>query len=403
MTARPLQGLNVLDLTQFVSGPFCTQILADLGARVVKVEKPGLGDPYRSAGPSFVSGESTLFLSLNRGKESLALNLKRKEGRELFLTKLVPNFDVLVENFSPGTMESLGIGYDECHKINPRLVYSDISGFGAKGPLRERRGFDLILQAVTGIMDLTGEIDSEPVKVGVPITDFAAGLFSAIGILSSLFERVSSSEGSRISTSLYEGSVSLLSILACDYLASGNVPRRMGSASPTFAPYQAFRTKDGYIAIAGAGSEEMWHRFVDAIDLPELLSEPLFAMNSDRVRNQKQLAQIINGRLGEATAHYWLELFESRGVPCGPVGSLPEVLESEQTKALELICDTPVHNSDQSKVYQSIRQPLTINESPVIPRDAPPRLGEHSEKILKQFGIGENEIDELIGKKIVSK
>ena len=198
------------------------------------------------------------------------MNLKRKEGRELFLTKSAPNFDVLVENFSPGTMESLGIGYDECHKINPRLVYSDISGFGAKGPLRERRGFDLILQAVTGIMDLTGEIDSEPVKVGVPITDFAAGLFSAIGILSSLFERVSSSEGSRISTSLYEGSVSLLSILACDYLASGNVPRRMGSASPTFAPYQAFRAKDGYVAIAGAGSEEMWHRFVDAIDLPEL-------------------------------------------------------------------------------------------------------------------------------------
>jgi len=334
LSRLPLEGLRILDLTQFVSGPYCTQILADLGARVVKVERPGYGDPYRNAGPSFVDGESTLFLSLNRGKESLTLNLKSKEGRELFLTRLIPNFDVVVENFSPGTMESLGISYDECKAANSRIVYSEISGFGTKGPFKEKKGFDLILQAVTGIMDLTGEADSQPVKIGVPITDFAAGLFSAVGILSALYESKSRSEGNRINTSLYESSVSLLSILICDYLVSSKAPHRMGSASPTFAPYQAFRAKDAYIAIAGAGSEEMWHRFVEAINSPELESDGRFAMNSDRVKNQQALAEIINSKLEEKDAEYWLEVFDTYGVPCGLVGTLPEVVENEQTKSL---------------------------------------------------------------------
>jgi crotonobetainyl-CoA:carnitine CoA-transferase CaiB-like acyl-CoA transferase len=391
----PLEGLKVLDLTQFVSGPYCTQILADLGARVVKVERPGSGDPYRIAGPSFVDGESTLFLSLNRGKESITLNLKAKGGRDLFLTKLVPNFDVIVENFSPGTMESLGVGYENCKVANPRIIYSEISGFGTKGPFKEKKGFDLILQAVTGIMDLTGEPGSEPVKIGVPVTDFAAGLFSVVGILSALYEARSSAEGGRINTSLYESSVSLLSILICDYLASGNVPKRMGSASPTFAPYQAFRTKDAYIAVAGAGSEEMWHRFVKAIDSLELESDERFTMNSDRVRNQEALAKLINRKLQEKDAEYWLGVFDSFGVPCGLVGTLPEVVENEQTKSLELVSETPVHNYDLSKKYRSVRFPLSIDENPILPRNAPPKLGEHTDLVLKQIGLDESEIGSL--------
>ncbi len=218
-------------------------------------------------------------------------------------------------------MESLGVGYENCKVANPRIIYSEISGFGTKGPFKEKKGFDLILQAVTGIMDLTGEPGSEPVKIGVPVTDFAAGLFSVVGILSALYEARSSAEGGRINTSLYESSVSLLSILICDYLASGNVPKRMGSASPTFAPYQAFRTKDAYIAVAGAGSEEMWHRFVKAIDSLELESDERFTMNSDRVRNQEALAKLINRKLQEKDAEYWLGVFDSFGVPCGLVGS----------------------------------------------------------------------------------
>ena len=401
LTGSPLEGLNVLDLTQFVSGPFCTQILADLGAHVVKLERPGAGDPYRTGGPSFVEGESTLFLSLNRGKESLALNLKSPEGREIFLRKLVPHFDVIVENFSPGTMESLGIGYEECRGANPRIIYSGISGFGNAGPLREKKGFDLILQAVTGIMDLTGEQDSAPTKVGVPITDFAAGLFSAVGILSALYERQTSSEGNRISTSLYESSVSLLSILACDYLASGKVPHRMGSASPTFAPYQAFQTKDAYIAVAGAGSEEMWHRFVKAIALPKLGEDPRFIMNSDRVKDQKLLAEIINDRLREKNAEEWLVIFDSHGVPCGLVGTLPEVIESEQSKALGLVGETPVHNSDP-KTFHSVRLPLSFAEKADASKKAPPRLGEHTEKILKYVGLTDEEIEQLRRREVIN-
>ncbi|HYB04906.1 MAG TPA: CoA transferase [Nitrososphaerales archaeon] len=394
MTAHPLQGLKVLDLTQFVSGPFCTQILADLGARVVKIERPGSGDPYRNAGPSFVDGESTLFLSLTRSKESVALNLKSSQGRDIFLHKLLPRFDILVENFSPGTMESLGIGYDECRKVNAPIIYSGISGFGIKGPMREKKGFDLILQAVSGIMDLTGESDSEPVKVGVPITDFAAGLFSAVGILAAVHERHSILEGTKITTSLYESSVALLSILACDYLASGNVPHRMGSASPTFAPYQAFEAKDAYIAVAGAGSEEMWIRFVQAIDFKELAKDPRFLMNADRVKHQKELADLINGRLRKKSAEEWLGIFDSQGVPSGLVGTLPEVVINEQSKALELVGKTPLRNFE-SKAFSSVRLPLSFEEQPVVSKVAPPGLGEHTESNLLQAGLTMNEIGEL--------
>ncbi len=360
----------------------------------MKIERPGSGDPYRTAGPSFVDGESTLFLSLNRGKESVALNLKSPEARDIFLHKLVPRHDILVENFSPGTMESLGIGYEECLKVNEQLIYSEISGFGNKGPMREKRGFDLILQAVTGIMDLTGETGSTPAKVGVPITDFAAGLFSAVGILASVYERQSSKQGAKLTTSLYESSVALLSILACDYLASGKVPQRMGSASPTFAPYQAFETKDAYIAVAGAGSEEMWHRFVRAIDYGELEKDPRFVMNSDRVKNQGELAAIINDRLRGKSSEEWLRIFDAQGVPCGLVGRLPEVVESEQSKALELVARTPLRNFD-SKTYSTIRLPLNLEDRPVTPKKAPPGLGEDTESVLLQAGVTWDELAEL--------
>ncbi len=256
MPPAPLSKLKILDLTSFVSGPFCAQLLADLGADVIKIERIPGGDSYRKTGPHFVGGESTSFLSLNRNKKSLGLNLKSEEGRKLFLEKLLPNFDALLENFSPGTMESLGLEYEKCRERNPRIVYCSITGFGATGPFRDKKGFDLIIQGLSGIMDLTGEQDSGPVKVGIPLTDFAAGLFAAVGILSACYERDTlTGRGKKISTSLYESSLSLLSVLACDYFASREVPKRMGSASTTFAPYQAFKTKDAYLTVAGAGSD----------------------------------------------------------------------------------------------------------------------------------------------------
>ena len=240
-------------------------------------------------------------------------------------------------------------------------------------------------------------------KVGVPITDFVAALFSTVGILAALYENKARREGSvRISTSLYESSVSLLSILACDYLASGKAPHRMGSASPIFAPYQAFKARDAYIAVAGAGSEDMWHRFLDAIEIEGLISDPRFAMNSDRVKNQTALAEIINRKLQEKDADYWLSLFDSRGVPCSLVGTLPQVLENDQTRALELISEFPLQNQRSSKNFQSVRLPLSFNSVPVTPKAAPPALGEHTDKILSEVGFEKNEIADLRKKGIVS-
>ncbi|MDA4130094.1 MAG: CoA transferase [Thaumarchaeota archaeon] len=392
----PLKGLKILDLTQFVSGPFCTQILADLGARVVKIERLPEGDPYRMAGPSFVDGESTLFLSLNRGKESVALNLKDDKVRKLFLEKLVPNFDILIENFSPGTMDSLGIGSEVCRTANPSLIYASISGFGHAGPLREKKGFDLILQSATGIMDLTGEEDSGPVKVGIPITDFAAGLYAAVGILASCYERKKA--GTSIATSLYESSISLLSVLACDYFASGNIPRRMGSASPTFAPYQAFQCRDSFITVAGAGSEEIWHRFTEAIEMPELATDSRFVRNSDRVRNQEELTQIINQKLKERDSEDWLEVLDAKGVPSSRVNTLPQVLSEEQTRALELVSETPVRD-EGTDAFKSIRLPLSFNGKPIRNSSSPPMLGEHTNLVLSEVGIAGEYVDELRAKK----
>ncbi|MDA4112385.1 MAG: CoA transferase, partial [Thaumarchaeota archaeon] len=360
------------------------------------------GDPYRKAGPSFFQGESTLFLSLNRGKESLALNLKSGEGRRIFLEKLVPTFDAVIENFSPGTMDSLGLGYEKCKEANPNIIYSSISGFGEQGPSREKKGFDLILQSVTGIMDLTGEKDSGPVKVGIPITDFAAGFVSAIGILSACYERGNSQgKATELDTSLYESSISLLSILACDYFASGEVPHRMGSASPTFAPYQAFRCRDSFITIAGAGSEEMWQRFARTIGMPHLTSDTRFRMNSDRVKNQEVLTELINKKLQEKDAKEWLEIFDSEGVPCGAVNTLADVLSDEQTAALKLVSAVPVHNSDPQNKFRSIRLPLNINGKPVVSQNSPPLLGEHTDLVLNEVGLQSDDLQTLRATKVI--
>ena len=299
-------------------------------------------------------------------------------------------------------MESLGIGYESCTKENPRIIYSNISGFGTTGPYKEKKGFDLILQAITGIMDLTGERDSAPVKVGIPLTDFAAGLFSAVGILSAVYESKSSAKGSKVGTSLYESSVSLMSILACDYLASGKIPHRMGSASQTFAPYQAFKAKDSYIAVAGAGSEEMWSRFVKAIEIPRLTSDPRFSLNSDRVKNQETLAEIINAQLAEKNAEDWLRIFDSFGVPCGLVGTLPEVIASEQTNVLGLISEIPLTGSNDGKSYKAVRLPLSIDERPVDLAIHPPSLGEHTASVLSEVGVSEEEITSLRSRRVIS-
>jgi crotonobetainyl-CoA:carnitine CoA-transferase CaiB-like acyl-CoA transferase len=397
-----LSKLKVLDLTQFVSGPFCTQILADLGAYVVKVEKPPDGDAYRNAGPHFIDGESTLFLSLNRNKKSIGLNLKNGLSKRLFLERLIPNFDVMVENFSTGTMESLGLGYETCRSINPRIIYCSISGFGEIGPYRSKKGFDLIVQAMSGIMDLTGEENSNPVKVGLPITDFAAGLFAAVGILSACYDRdTGSNVGRKIDTSLYESSISLLSVLACDYLASGEVPRRMGSASPSFAPYQAFRARDGYLTIAGAGTEGIWHRFVKAINLPNLASDIRFKTNADRVKNQKLLEKIIDDKLSERTVTEWVTVFEREEVPCGPVNTLSEVLSNEHTKALNIIRQIPHPNKKIRKGYGATYTPINVGGISNSRYESPPLLGEHAEEVLSSVGYSLRDIHTLKEKGVV--
>jgi crotonobetainyl-CoA:carnitine CoA-transferase CaiB-like acyl-CoA transferase len=397
----PLSGLKILDLTSFVSGPFCSQLLADLGAEVVKIERPPEGDPYRKAGPQFIDGQSTLFLSFNRNKKSIGLNLKTEEGKKIFLEKLVPNFDVLLENFSPGTMDSLGLGYERCRESNQRLIYCSITGFGEIGPYRDKKGFDLIIQAMSGIMDLTGEETSGPVKVGVPITDFAAGLFAAVGIVCACYERDTlTGVGKKISTSLYESSIALLSPLVSDYFVAGEIPKRMGSASPSFAPYQAFRAKDSYLCIAGAGTEEIWLRFVRALGLPELASEPEFKTNADRVKNQKKLEEIINKKLADKEASDWIEIFEKEGVPCGPVKTLEGMLSDPHTKAVGIIRETSLPGSSNKACFRSVSLPLSISGIE-IRNGPPPLLGEQTDNILRSVGLRDEEIIRLRQRKII--
>ena len=385
---RSLSGIRVLDLTQVMAGPFSAMLLADLGADVIKVEPPG-GDSTRQM-PGAVGTDTPAFNAVNRGKRSIVINLKTIEGREA-LHRLVGPTDILVENYRPGVMESLGFGYDALAKEHPRLIYASISGYGQTGPARQKGGFDLIAQGVSGIMSVTGDPDGPPVKAGVPLTDLGAGLFSVVGILAALEARHRTGLGQRIDTSLVDAGVALSVWEAAEYFAGAGVPVALGSAHRMNAPYQAFRCADGYITIGGA-NERIFRRLCEVLGHPEWPSMPDFADNASRVRHREDLAARIEAITARQPRTHWLSLFEAHDIPCGPINDYAQVFADAQVRAREMVVE--VEHPRLGRV-RSLGSPIKMSATPANPARRAPLLGEHTNEILTEMGMSEEEIARL--------
>lgn len=385
----PLAGLVVLDLTRALAGPYCTLMLGDLGAEVLKIEPPG-GDETRGWGPPFVAGESSYYLTINRNKRSLVLDLKQPAAQTV-LQHLAAQADVLVENFRPGTLARLGLSPEQALERNPRLVYTAVSGFGQDGPRRDQPAYDQILQGMGGVMSLTGTPDSGPTKAGIPIGDLAAGMFAAFATVAALYERERSGQGQIIDASMLGGQVALLSYQAGAYFATGRPPARTGNRHSLIAPYETFPTADGHINLAVA-NEAIWSRFCAAIGLEVLQQDPRFATNADRVTNRAPLVAAISRRLEELTMAEAIALLEAAGVPCGPIYDLGQVFEDPQVQHLGLRA-TVEHPTAGTVAMPGLA--YRLQRTPGSVRRPAPLLGEHTDEILAAAGLANEEIAAL--------
>jgi crotonobetainyl-CoA:carnitine CoA-transferase CaiB-like acyl-CoA transferase len=367
----PLQDVRVVDLTQYVAGPYCTQVLADLGARVLKVERPGAGDVYRRQGPVFAGGESASFLTLNRGKHSLELDLAAEADRER-LHGLLAQADVLVENMRPGALAKYALDYDSLAERYPRLVYCSISAFGQSGPLAGDGGYDVTVQALSGLMAATGHAGQPPAKIPVAALDFGGALYAVIGILAALAQREHTGRGQWVHTSLLECALAWFSMHVVTYLLGGGEPEPLGSRSPFFAPYEAYRTADGYLVVVGTGGQDAWGALCRVLDLERLVDDARFATNADRVRNAEELRIELEAALSTQANADWVAALGAVGVACAPVQRLSQVLEEEQTRALEMI--TTLDHPRAGRI-PTVRLPLTLSEAETMTRIAPPVLG----------------------------
>jgi len=392
----PLAGVRVLDLTRVLAGPFCAMLLADMGAEVIKVEEPGKGDDTRSW-PPFLGGEATYFMSVNRGKKSLTLNLKSPEGRKI-LRGLVRKSDVLLENFRTGTMEKLGLGYTTLAKANPRLIYCAVSGFGESGPEAHRGGYDLIVQAESGIMDLTGFADRPPVKVGNSIADLVAGMSAAHGVTLALLARQRTRRGQKVEIAMLDVMASLLTYQAGIYFGTGATPTRRGNAHPSIVPYEVFRASDAYVAL-GVANNSLWARCCEALERPDVARDPRYATEAKRVENRDTLIPLLNDILGARTADEWLKRLEAAGVPAGRIRTVPEVCESEHLKARGMVVTLP-HPSATRVTMMGV--PIRLHATPGCAALPPPLLGQHTEAILKTLlGLRKTDVVRLREAKVI--
>jgi crotonobetainyl-CoA:carnitine CoA-transferase CaiB-like acyl-CoA transferase len=393
----PLAGSTVLDFTRVLSGPYCTMLLADMGARVIKVEQPGRGDDTRAWGPPFVSGESSYFLSINRNKESLTLDLKAASARPI-IDSLLERADILVENFRPGTMDRLGLSYEALSKRHPRLVYCSISGFGQTGPRRAEPGYDAVMQGEAGLMSITGPADGPPYRLGVAIADIVSGMFAAQGIVLALLARVRTGRGQRVDIGMLDATAALLTYQAGIYFATGTTPGRMGNRHPTIVPYETFAASDGDFVVA-VGNDEQWRRFCRIIDASALAGDDRFATNRARVQNYDELRPLLAERLARRSRSEWVDALKAEGVPCGSVREVSEVLEDRQLDARGMI-ETIDHVS--AGAIRVLGIPIKLSETPGMVRSAPPALGQHTDQILRNdCGLAASEIESLRATKAI--
>ena len=375
---KPLGGVRVLDLTRVLAGPFCSMILADMGAEVIKIEEPGKGDDTRSW-PTFLGGESTYFMSVNRGKLSITLDLKRP-GAQDALRRLVKKSDVILENFRPGTMERLGFGYKALAKLNPRLIYCSISGFGESGPEASRAGYDLIVQAESGLMDITGFADGPPVKVGTSIADLVAGMSAAHGVTLALLARTRTRRGQKVEIGMLDAMAALLTYQAGIYFGSGQRPSRRGNAHPSIVPYEVFKAQDAYLTL-GVANNSLWERCCSALDRPDLAKDPRFDTVAKRVQQRDTLVPLLNEILGGRSADEWMKRFEAAGVPAGRIKTVPEVCESEHLKARGMIVPLTHPKAGEIRV---MGVPIRLHGTPGAASVPPPLLGQHTDAVLKR-------------------
>ncbi|NIE63080.1 CoA transferase [Burkholderia sp. Ax-1719] len=388
---RPLSGVKVLELSQIMAGPTCGLMLADLGADVIKVERFPQGDDarrYRRAGDD---GLPPSFMMLNRGKRSIALDVKRPEGRAALL-KLVAQSDIVTENFRMGVMERLGLSYEELSEVNPALVYCSITGYGRTGPLASRGGFDLILQAFSGLISVTGEEGGDPVKPGVSIADVNAGILAAFGCLAAYIERLRTGRGQRVDTSLLQASMQHMYWYAAAYFSRGIVPKPAGTAHPLIAPYQVYKCKDGGLAIGGA-NETNWERVAQVLGHPEWVDDPRFNTPDIRLANRRELEALINAILIHDNRENWVERFEAAQVPCGPVQTVGEALDHEQTRSVRMVVDV---ESPDGGSMRALGLPVLLGGTSHVAAGPAPAVGQNTASVLREFGFEQNEIDSLL-------
>jgi crotonobetainyl-CoA:carnitine CoA-transferase CaiB-like acyl-CoA transferase len=384
-----LDDLTMVDCTENLAGPYCSMLLADMGVQTIKIERPGLGDTIRGQGPKR-NGFSLPFTMVNRNKRSLAVDLKDARGRAI-VEKLCDRADIFVENRRPGAMERLGLGYNALHARNERLIYASISGFGQTGPYRERGGLDLIAQAMSGLMSVTGDADGPPAKAGFPVTDLGTGMFAAYGILTALHARVRTGRGQHIDTSLFETGVAWSVWQAAKYIGTGESPGRMGSMHPLGAPYQAFKTSDSYIVI-GAASQGLFHRLCAVIGREDLVNDPRFEVQQSRMDNAYELAELVEHETVTRPSADWLQALNAAGIPCGPINSVAEMFEDPQARARQMVIE--IEHPEAGRI-PTIGNPVKLSETPWQNRSPAPKLGANGEAILAELGYSTSDVQAL--------
>lgn len=392
---KALQGVRVLDLTRVLAGPYAAMLLADLGAEVIKIETPHGGDDSRGYGP-FVNGESAYFISLNRNKKSLTLNLKSEKGKEIFLD-LVKNADVVLENYRPGTMEKLGLGYEVLEQHNPSIIYAACSGFGHTGPYSQKAAYDLIVQGMGGIMSLTGEPDGPPTRVGASVGDITAGLFTAVGILAALHQRGNSGKGQKVDVAMLDCQVAILENAIARYAVTGQSPKSTGNRHPSITPFATFKASDGYVIVA-AGNDNLWRKWCVAVGREDLAEDPRFVTNALRTENWDDLEVIMSEVISQRSVEEWLHLFEEAGIPASPINRVEQVVNHPQVKAREMIV-TQDHPVAGTIMMPGI--PVKLSKTPGSIDSPAPLLGEHNVEILGKMGYSEEEITDLRNQGII--